>query len=137
MAGSKSTYLENAILNHVLGRTIYTPPSALYVALSSALYNESATTSFSELSGAGYARAAVSNDGTAWPSSGSTSSKANGVTITFPAATGGWAEVKSFYILDAASGGNILYGGDLVTPRTLLAGDTAAFGPGSITITED
>ena len=39
--------------------------------------------------------------------------------------------------LDAANGGNILFGADLLTPRTLEPGDTASFGPGAITLTED
>lgn len=137
MAGSKSTYLENAVLNHVLGRVTYTPPAVLYVALSSQLFDETATTFINELAGSGYARAACSNDIAAWPSSGTSSVKVNGVTITFPTATNTWVQAKSFYILDAATGGNVLYGGDLVTPRTLLVGDTAAFGPGAITVTED
>lgn len=138
MAGSKSTYLENAILDHILGGVIWTPPSIIYVALSSATYNEAASGSaFSEITGAGATRVAVSNDTTAWPSSGTTSQKTNGVTITFPAATNTWPEALSFYLLDSLSGGNILYGGDLLTPRTLQPGDTASFGPGSLTIIED
>lgn len=138
MAGSKSNYLENALLNHVLGGTLWTPPTVVYVALSSQVFNEGAVgTAFDEISGAGAARVAVNNDPTRWPSSGTSSQKSNGVTITFPAATNTWPEARSFYILDALAGGNILYGGDLVTPRTLLPGDTASFGPGSIVITED
>ena len=36
MAGSKSAYLENAVLNHVLGAQVWTPPTVVYIALSSA-----------------------------------------------------------------------------------------------------
>lgn len=138
MAGSKSNYLENVLLDHVLGRAIWTPPTVVYVALSSAVYNEAATgASFNEITGAGATRVAVANDAANWPSSGTSSQKSNGTTVTFPAATNAWPEARSFYLLDALSGGNILYGGDLVTPRTLQAGDTASFGPGAIVITED
>jgi len=138
VAGSKSNYLENALLDHVLGGVIWTPPSVIYVALSSALYDEAATGgSFNEIVGAGATRVAVANNATSWPSAGTSSQKTNGVTITFPAATNVWPEARSFYLLNALSGGDILWGGDLVTPRTLQPGDTASFGPGAIVITED
>lgn len=138
MAGSKSNYLENKVLDHVLGAVVYTPPTVVYVALSAAVYDEAATGgAFNEITGAGAARVATANNTTNWPGSGTSSQKTNGTTVTFPAATNTWPEARSFYILDALVGGNILYGGDLVTPRTLQPGDTASFGPGSIIINED
>lgn len=137
MSGSKSNYLENAILDHILGGPDYVRPSIVYVALSSALYNEAATgASFNEITGAGAARVAMTNNPTNWPAS-SGGQKSNGLTATFPTATGNWLQAKSFYLLDASSGGNILYGGDLTSPRDILAGDTASFAPGSMIITED
>lgn len=137
MAGSKSNYLEAAILNHILGAETYTPPGIVYVALSSAAYNESATgASFSEVAVGSYARVAMTNNTTSWPHI-TGSSKTNGITVTFPTASSSWPEVLSFYLLDASTSGNILYGGDLTTGRTLLTGDTASFAPGAMTITED
>ena len=137
MPGSKSNYLESAILNHILGAETYTPASICYVALSSALYSDSATgASFSEITTGSAARVAATNNTTTWPHT-SSNTKTNGTTLTFPTASGAWPEALSFYILDASSSGNILYGGDLTTPRTLLTGDTASFGPGSLVITED
>lgn len=137
MAGSKSLYLENAMLNHILGGVIWTPPSVIYVALSQALYDEAATTAFGEITTGGMSRVAVANNLTNWPSSGTSSVKYNGVTITFPAALTTLPEARAFYLLDALSAGNILYGGDLTQPRILQAGDTASFGPGSLQIQED
>jgi hypothetical protein len=138
MPGSKSAYLENALLNHVLGSVAWTPPTVVYVALSSEVYDENAYgTAFSEIIGAGAARVAVANNITNWPVTGGSSQKVNGTTITFPTATNAWPEARAFYLLDAASGGNILYGGNILTPRTLASGDTASFAPGTIIITED
>lgn len=135
---SKSTYLENVVLDLVLGGVAWTPPTIIYVALSSAVFNENATGSaFDEIVAAGATRVAVTNNLTNWPTSGSTSIKRNGVTITFPAATGTWPEARAFYLLDSLTAGNILHGGNLVTPRTLQAGDTASFAPNALTITED
>ena len=109
----------------------------VYNALSSAAYSDDATaTNVAEIVGAGAARVAVSNNTTNWPTT-TASTKVNGTTITFPAALNTWPTALSFYILDAANGGNILFGADLLTPRTLEPGDTASFGPGAITLTED
>lgn len=139
MAGSKSNYLEQKLLDLVLGGSTYSPAATVYVALSSAAYSDTATgASFSEITTGGAARVAVTNNATNWPAANSSSQKSNAGTITFPTATGTWPTAQSFYILDGAStSANVLYGGDLATPRTLSAGDTASFAAGAIVITED
>lgn len=137
MPGSKSNYLENKVLDGVLGGPALPLSATVYLALSTALYDEAATGSaMSEVAGGGYARVAATNDATSWPAAAN-SSKANGVGLTHPAATADWGTVVSFYIVDAASGGNVLYGGDLTTSRTIATGDTASFAAGAITVTED
>lgn len=137
MAGSKSDFLENRILDHLLGGPDFNRPATIFLALSTAAYSDSATgSSMSEVSGGGYARVAVSNNTTNWPNA-SGSQKANGEVFTFPAATGNWGTVQSFYIVDASSGGNCLYGADLTVARTIASGDTASFAVGSIVITEN
>ncbi|MFX9081351.1 hypothetical protein ABTN40_19960, partial [Acinetobacter baumannii] len=65
MAG-KSTYLANKVLDHLLGGTTYTPPWALYLALFTAAPTDEG--GGTEVSGGDYARAAVLNDPTIWPS---------------------------------------------------------------------
>lgn len=137
MAGSKTNYLEDRILNAVLGGPTFALPATVYVALSTAAFSEAATGSaMTEVSGGAYARVALTNNTTNWPSATS-GSKANGTAVTFPTATAAWGTVLSFYIVDAASGGNTLYGGDLAAPRTIASGDTASFAIGALTITED
>lgn len=138
MAGSKSDYLENAMLDGVLGGPAFTLPTTVYVALSTAAYSDAATgAAMTEVAGNGYARVAVTNNATNWPGA-SSGSKSNGVSFTFPAATGaGWGTVTAFYICDALSGGNVLYGGDLTIARSVSGGDTASFAVGAITITEN
>lgn len=137
MAGSKSDYLENALLNGVLGGPQFTLPATVYIALSTAVYSDAATGSaMTEVTGGAYARVAVTNNATNWPGAAS-GAKSNGTVFTFPTATADWGTVQSFYLVDAASGGNILYGADLTTPRAIANGDTASFAVGSITITEN
>lgn len=133
MAGSKSAYLENKALDTVLGGPTFTLPATVYVALSIAAFNK--TTAGTEVSGGSYARAAVTNNSTNWPAAAS-STKANATVITFPAASADWGTIVAFYIYDAASGGNMLYGADLSTSRFIANGDTASFAVSAITLIE-
>lgn len=148
MAGSKSDYLEKAILDYLLGATpLAVPPSTatpVFVALSLAAYSDAATGSaMTEVVGNAYARVSVANTPANWPAATNTSpaQKVNGQPITFLTATGNWGNgaqpILSFYIVDASSGGNILYGGDLSQSKLIANGDTATFAAGSIQITED
>ena len=134
MAGSKSDFLENTLLDEVLGATDYTPPGTVYLALFTAAPDD--TGGGTEVSGGGYARVAVTNNSTNWPAA-SGGSKSNGVDMTFPQATADWGTVVAFAIFDASTGGNMLYWGDLTTSKTINNGDTAKFAAGDITITED
>lgn len=137
MAGSKSNYLENKILDGVLGGPAFSLPATVWVALSTAAYSETATgASMSEVSGGAYARVSLTNNSTNWPAAVN-GAKSNGTSVTFPAASASWGTVLSFYIVDAASSGNCLYGGDLATGRTISASDTASFAAGALSITED
>lgn len=131
---SKSNYLEDEILDHVLGGGDFTRPATVYVSLHSADPGE---TGANELSGDGYARASITNNATNWPAS-TGGVKSNGAAITFPAATGtDWDEATHFGIWDASSAGNPLYLGELTLPKTVQVGDTASFAIGELDITED
>ena len=134
MAGSKSDYLENELLDHVLGGGDYSRPATVYVAL----YTTAPTDAGGgvEVSGGDYARVAVTNNSTNWPAA-SGGAKSNGTEITFPTATANWGLVKAFAILDAATDGNFMYWGDLTTEKTINDGDTAKFAVGDLDVTED
>ena len=140
MAGSKSDYLEKKILDYLLGNVTDFRSTTVYIALSTAAYSDAAAgSSMTEVSGGSYARVAVTNDATNWPAATGTSpaTKASGAAFTFPSATASWGTIQSFYIVDASSAGNVLYGGDLTASKTIGSGDTATFASGAITITED
>lgn len=138
MAGSKAQYLQNAALNTVLGGPQFTLPSPnVYIALSTAAFTSTATgSSMTEVNAGGYQRVAVTNNTSNWPNA-SNGSKSNNAVFTFTSATANWGTVLSFYICDASSAGNVLYGADLTTSRTINSGDTASFAVGSITLTEN
>ena len=83
-----SNYLENEILDHVLGTGAYTHPSQVYIGLATASFGEGNTGT--ELSGNGYARQAINFSAA---SGGTTSNNAN---VDFPAATASWNSVSHY-----------------------------------------
>lgn len=138
MASGKSAYLRNKVLNHVLGAETYTPPVTIYIALSTAVWSATATgttIAAAEPVAGGYARVALANNTTTWPTT-ATGTKTNGVPVTFPTASANWGTIVSFYVVDASSAGNTLYGGDLYTARSVLTGDAARFVAEQLTVTE-
>ncbi len=130
MAGSKSDYLEAALLRHVLGGPDYERPGVLYVALYTAAPTDAG--GGTEVSGGGYARASVANVPASWSPAGK-----NANAISFPESTADWGTVVAFGILDAASGGNLLYWGDLTTAVEILADENWQFATGALVVTED
>jgi hypothetical protein len=120
-----SDYLENALLNAVLRATSYTSPTTVYLALFTTPTSDAAPGT--EVSGGSYARQAVTF---AAPSGGLAS---NSGVITFsnmPACT-----ITHSAIMDALTGGNMLFQGSLPSARTLAVADSVTFAVGSITAT--
>lgn len=132
--GSKSDYLENALLDHVLGGGDYTRPGTVYIALYTVTPGDAG--GGTEVSGGSYARASVTNNATNWPAA-SGGAKANGQDIEFAQATADWGTIVAFSIMDAVSGGNMLYWGAVSPSKAVNDGDTAKFATGDIDITED
>lgn len=134
MAGSKADYLEDAILDHVLGGGDYSRPVNVYIALFTTAPGDAG--GGVEVTDGAYARVTVTNNLTNWPAS-SGGSKSNGASFDFLTATADWGTILAFVIMDALTSGNFLYWGDVTTPKAVNDGDTAKFPIGSITITED
>ena len=138
----KSDYLENRILDHILGAVASTAPVTVYVGLLTTAMNDASTSGAPspgvEVTGGSYARVAVTNNATNFPAA-SAGAKANGTAITFPTPSANWGVIVGFFISDVASGaGNILYFG-LITPnKTVNNGDPApSFAIGDLDVTED
>lgn len=128
-------YLENAVLDHIVGKTTYALPTT-YIGLSSTTPAEDGT-GVTEPSGGSYAR--VSTAGADWnaASAGATS---NANAITFAQATADWvsgANLTYLVAYDAVSAGNPLFYGALTVAKPVLNGDTASFPAGDIDITLD
>ena len=135
---SASNYLELAVLDHLLGGADFTRPGTVYFALFTSNPNE--TNTGTEVSGGGYARAAVTNNSTNFPAATTISTvgtKMNATAITFPQASGSWGTVTHFAIFDAATAGNMLIYGTLTTSRAVTTGDTPKFLASAFSLTAD
>jgi len=130
--GSFGNYLENELLDHVMGKGSYTPPT-IYVALSTADPQDDAS-GLAEPSGNGYARKQTAAADWNVAASGATD---NANDITFAQATGSWGTITHFALMDAATAGNMLMHGALTASKTIGNGDTAKFAAGDLDITLD
>lgn len=121
-----SDYLENAIINATLRGQAFTPPSTVYLALYTSDPTDAKTGT--EVSGGAYARQSIPFSA---PTNGTASSSAD---VLFPVATAGWGTVTHIGILDAATGGNLLYHGQLTNNKTIAIDDQLKIAAGDITV---
>lgn len=133
--GSASSYLENKVLDHVLGNVAYTAPTNVFIGLWTTTLTASSTGSTAgEVSGSGYARVQMTNNTTNWPVA-SGGSKSNGTIANFGTAGASWGTVTHMAICDASTGGNILYWSALTNQKTVDPGDSVQYPVSGITVT--
>jgi len=133
MAGA-SDYLENALLDHIVGKTSFTMPTA-YVALCTAAPTDASTGStIVEANYTGYARKQTAGSDWATASGGATSNQA---AITFDACTAGSSTVTHFAVCNAATTGQVLFFGALSASLAVSAGITPQFAIGALDVTLD
>ena len=144
MGSGASDYLENTLLDSVLGRKTTALSTAtnstLFVALLTIAYADSWTPlATGECAGSTYARVAVANSSAQWRLStgGSVTNKA---TLTFTTAAGAdWGTIKSAALVDTSSTttGNFLWGADLTGGDEVIAsGNTVSFATGALVVTQ-
>ena len=128
MSDAKSNYLELKVLDHFLGTSSTSAPSAVYLSLHTSSPGED---DGNEISGNGYSRQAITF---AAASSGSAASNS---VEEFTASGGAFGTITHFGSHDASTAGNLLYYGALTGGgKTIADGDTLRFASGAITITE-
>ena len=126
---SFTTYLENKVLDHVLGTTAYTAPATAYIGLFTSATNGAG--SGTEVSGGSYVRKAMAFDAS---SSGATD---NTSAVEFATATASWGTISHTAIYDAVSGGNMLAQTALTASKTIGTGDVFRFQAGEFDVTLD
>lgn len=133
LSAGVSTYLTNALLDHVFLVAAYTPASNLYVAFTTAAVvdgNDGST--ITEPSGGAYARKLHNS----WNAAAAGATSNNGA-IAFVEATAAWGIITYVAILDALTGGNLLLFGALDSSLDVNTGDQPNFPDGDLDITLD
>jgi len=129
-----SDYLENELLDHVIGAAAYSAPATLYLAAFTAAPTDAG--GGTEASGGSYARASVGNNLTNWPAA-SGGTKSNAIAIAWPEATASWGTITHLGVFDAASGGNLLWHGPLAAAKAIGSGDTLSIAAGDLDFSID
>lgn len=132
---AKTAYLEKIILDMVLLGEVYTPPATVYLALFTADPGRDGSLT-NEIADPAYQRqevifTAADDD----PESGSYS--ANAYDVEFPEASEDWGTVTHIGIMDAATGGNMLYKGAFDLAKTITEGEFPKIPAGFLKVKED
>ena len=109
--------------------TLFKNAGTYYLALFTAAPEE--TGGGTEVAGASYARQGVTFGD---PSDGV---MLNSAAIEFPVATEAWGTAVAWGLYDAETGGNLVWYGDITTPKELLAGDIYRINTGNMKLTMD
>lgn len=125
--GSFSDYLENKVLNHVLGVSAFTPPTTVYVGLSTADPTDSGG-GLAEPSGFNYARKSL-----AFAAAANRAVSQNAI-VTFNQASGAWGTASHWGVFDSLAGGNMLAYGALTVNKSIVNGNTPSIASGQVTI---
>lgn len=139
-------YLANKWIDFLYRGVAFTPPAALYVALFTVTPADAG--GGTEVSGGSYARVNLPPSPTNWsatnaagstanPSTGTSQTTSNNVTITFPTPTANWGTVVAAALFDAPTGGNLLTWGPLVSNQVVNSGNPFSFPPGSLSFQAD
>jgi len=124
----KSTYLNDNLINVTLRNTAFVSPVQVYCALYTV--SPGVGGGGTEVAGGSYGRQVVTFIA---PTNGVTSNDAD---INFPVASAAWGVITSFALLDASSGGNLLYFGNLSAPRDVQINDQVRFPLGQLIVQE-
>ena len=135
---SFSDYSENKVLNYLLRGETFAVPN-LYLALFTSSNGLESNTPASQTeistSGTGYARVAIpSYTGFASAASGQTT---NVSTFEFPTAQVDWGTITHGALMDAETGGNVVWWSALSAPRVIYSGDTVRFAPSTVAVILD
>ena len=117
--GSLSDYAELKLLDHVFKVASYTPPTNIYVALSTADPLDTGA-GIAEPGAGSYARKVFNT----WNIAAARSTSNNGQ-IEFVEATGSWGTITHWALFDALSAGNMLTHGSFTASKVIDTGDTA------------
>lgn len=124
---SFTTFLDNKVLDHVLGTTSYTAPANVYIGLFTSATN--AAGGGTECTGGSYSRKSMSFDAAA------AGAVDNPSAVEFSTATGIWGTITHTAVFDSVSGGNMLAQTALTASKAIGVGDVFRFQAGDFDVT--
>ena len=127
----KTDYQGNLNLNKDLRNIDYTPPTNLYLALSTTPISKDGTGIVEPSKSYGYSRVAIPIGSTSWsvPSQGISY---NNIDIQFPEATNSWGTIVAVALFDAETGGNMRYYEALPSAKVVQQNATFMFKTGAL-----
>lgn len=114
--GSISNYLENTFLDHIFNHNNYTPPTTVYIGLSTSDPLDDGS-GLNEPSGGSYQRQSITFN------AASSRRITQNAQVDFPQATTNWGTISHWVLFDAITNGNILAYGSLATSKTVYTGN--------------
>ena len=117
-----SDYLENKLIDFVFRGQAYSAPTTIYVGLLTTGTSD-ANTGQVEVTGGSYARVAVTSSLANW--AGTQAAASTVASTGTSGTTSNNGVITSFGMYDAATGGNLLFYGNLSTSKTVNNGDAA------------
>ncbi len=130
--GSKTNYLENAVLGHVTNATVLAVSTVVWSALFTAISSDAADGTEVTTASSGYTRMTTTFVTAGATTTGSTT---NTSAVTYATAAAAYT-VVGWALYNHPTAGNELYWAT-VTTLAIGIGDQATFGVGAIVITED
>lgn len=144
-AQALTNFAENRIVDALLRGQALGAPATVHVGLDTVACTEAG--GGTEVTGGGYARAAVASSLANWAgtqsagstvaSSGTSGTTGNNGPITFPTPSGSWGTVVSVRFFDAPTGGNAWVCTPLLVQQTINTGNSVSFPAGSLTLQID
>jgi hypothetical protein len=131
---AKSTYLSNALLGHVFGKSTYTKPTHYYLCLTTVVPISSDTGS--TITEVGYTNYVRLLKDTADFSAVSAQAISNTAAFTFATCGASGATARGWAVCDAASVGNMLWYGTLTDAVVIATGDAPKFDAAAFVIGE-
>ena len=128
--GNISDALANALLDHFFGKAAYTPPTNIFVALSTTEPSD-AGGNVTEPTGNNYSRKQTAPAD--WDTSASRGID-NANVLEFPEASGSWGTITHFALYDAATNGTFLGWGALTSSKIIGENDTPRFAAGELDV---
>lgn len=134
---SGSDYLEVQVGTHLLRTASWTKPTAVWVALFTAIPNDDGTGG-TEVTGTGYARIQHGPSDATWAAPTTSGIFSNIGVVQFGSPTANWGTINSFGLYSAETGGTLYVKGLFAGGASVVinSGDPApAFAEGALTVT--